>query len=690
MWTDVFVSYLDATGPSPMIDIALETARTVILLGLTVFLFIAGRDRFNRSRKGWNLILAGFLLLLFGSALDITDNFESLNPFLVIGDTQAQAFLEKAVGFLGGFICVAVGLVLWVPTVQRLSDEVSQRERSEEKLRDIQGHLEETVRRRTSELDSANTDLQREIAEHKRVRQELEEIKLRDELILEAAGEGIYGLDLEGRTTFANPAAAHMIGWTPEELLGQPQHDILHHSKPDGTRYPREECPIYAAFRDGQVHHVTDEVFWRKDGTSFPVEYVSTPIRKDGELVGAVVVFRDVTERRRAEAAKRESEARLTAIMENAPAEIYLKDAEGRYVLINRQYERLWGVTNEGVRGKLPEQIHDQSEFAEAARAHDLAVLESGEVIERENDVLMNDGPHTLHMIKFPIRDAAGRIAGLGAIATDVTKQKWAERAILASKEEADQANRTKAEFLANMSHELRTPLNAIIGYSEFIQAQKPGAEGHPRYAEFAGNILEAGRHLLDLINDILNLSKIEARGSELTEEEIEIPELLRAVERLLKQRAERQGIDLQIEWAEDLPHLWADRCKLKQVLINLVTNSIKFTELGGKVTLRAWFREPGGYVFQVTDTGIGIALADIPKALSQFGQVDNPLSREHEGTGLGLPLSKALVEMHGGSLDLQSKPGYGTTVTVRVPAERISDKTGATAPAGEIERAAG
>jgi len=142
--------------------------------------------------------------------------------------------------------------------------------------------------------------------ERKRAEEALEQLRRRNELILHAAGEGIYGLDLHGNTTFVNPAAARMIGWKAEELIGKPQHDILHHSKPDGTPYPKEECPIYAAFRDGAVHHVTDEVFWRKDGTSFPVGYISTPIRDErGKLVGAVVTFEDITERKRAEQALR-------------------------------------------------------------------------------------------------------------------------------------------------------------------------------------------------------------------------------------------------------------------------------------------------------------------------------------------------------------------------------------------------
>ena len=164
--------------------------------------------------------------------------------------------------------------------------------------------------------------------ERKRAEEALEQLRRQNELILHAAGEGIYGLDVHGNTTFVNPAAARMIGWKAEELIGKPQHDILHHSKSDGTPYPKEECPIYAAFRDGAVHHVTDEVFWRKDGTSFPVEYISTPIRNEpGKLVGAVVTFKDITERKRAEQALRHALDEVEQLKNRLQAEnIYLQE----------------------------------------------------------------------------------------------------------------------------------------------------------------------------------------------------------------------------------------------------------------------------------------------------------------------------------------------------------------------------
>ena len=427
-----------------------------------------------------------------------------------------------------------------------------------------------------------------DITEHKRARDALDRLKRQNELILRSAGEGIYGLDRQGRTTFVNPAASIMIGWKAKELIGKPQHDILHHTKPDGSPYPRDECPIYAALRDGSVHHITDEIFWRKDGSSFPVEYISTPIQERGEIVGAVVVFRDITERKRAEAALQESER------------------------------------------SLQQRVAD---------------------LEQAQRKLERQGEDLVHL---------------------------ADNLSLA-RDQAEAANRAKSEFLAAMSHELRTPLNAIIGFSEIMKDETLGPVGSVKYRDYAEDINESGQHLLGLINDVLDLSKVEAGVEELHEQDIEIHDLSRAVLTLVKERARRGGIMLKMDLADDLPMLRADERKLKQILVNLLSNAIKFTEAGGKVTLRAWCRADSDPVFQVTDTGIGIAPEDILKALSHFGQVDSDLNRQYEGTGLGLPLTKALVELHGGCLDLQSQIGVGTTATVRFPAERIVSE-GATA----------
>jgi signal transduction histidine kinase len=210
------------------------------------------------------------------------------------------------------------------------------------------------------------------------------------------------------------------------------------------------------------------------------------------------------------------------------------------------------------------------------------------------------------------------------------------------------------------------------MGFSEVLKDEMFGPIGNTTYGEYAKDIHGTGQLLLALINDILDLSKVESGMDELNEEGIVIPGVIHTVLQLVQQRAENHGLKIKLESPENLPLLYADKRKLKQILVNLLTNAIKFTATGGMATLTVRCSSDTGYIFQVADTGIGIAPEDIPKALSQFGQIDGDLNRKYQGTGLGLPLTKALIEMHGGTLDVQSQVGIGTTVTVHFPVTRI------------------
>jgi signal transduction histidine kinase len=222
------------------------------------------------------------------------------------------------------------------------------------------------------------------------------------------------------------------------------------------------------------------------------------------------------------------------------------------------------------------------------------------------------------------------------------------------------------------MSHELRTPLNGIIGFSDIILREAFGAIGQKRYLDYARDIHESGTHLLALINDILDVSKAEAGRIELLDGLVEIPDLFNSCVRLVRPRADEAKIDVVVMPVDHLPRLQADGLRLKQVLINLLSNAVKFTSSGGRVTLSGDINDNGDAVLRVEDTGVGMAPEDIPKALSPFGQLEQSLARRHAGTGLGLPLSKALVELHGGRLEITSKPGVGTTVSVILPRSRI------------------
>ncbi len=476
-----------------------------------------------------------------------------------------------------------------------------------------------------------------------------------------------------------------------------------------------------------------------RESTSVRWKYVLTATGAAGLIcvVVAALATHFSKEREGIEQALLESEARFRAIIDHAPANISLKDSRARYVLVNRRHSEQYGLANEMIRGKRAKDVFP-AECREIIENLDRSVLTDRRTVTAEYEWHGEDGVRTFHIVKFPIPDAAGGLAGIGSISTDITEQKRTEKALrdardtleqrvrertveletenterrraeqalrrseaalrerVADLEEAqrrlerqgmdlvrladdlrgahdraERANRAKSEFLANMSHELRTPLNAIIGFSEMIKDQTGGPVGNDRYREYAKDINDSGRHLLDLINDILDLSKIESGSEELHEEDIVIPEVIGTILTLVKGRAHDDRIEVELDAGDELPGLRADCRKFKQILVNLLSNAIKFTPEGGKVSLRIWCHEDSGYVFQVIDTGIGIRLEDIPKALAPFQQVDADLNRRFEGSGLGLPLTKALVELHGGVLDLQSQVDVGTSVTVRFPAER-------------------
>jgi signal transduction histidine kinase len=266
------------------------------------------------------------------------------------------------------------------------------------------------------------------------------------------------------------------------------------------------------------------------------------------------------------------------------------------------------------------------------------------------------------------------QVPGLGYVLSyvEISERLQNEAKLRQAMQEAHAANKAKSTFLANMSHELRTPLNAIIGFAEIIEGQLFGALGNERYLEYVRDIKDSGSHLLEVINDILDLSKIEAGRIELVEEEVSVERVLVSAERLVKDRAMKQGLALVRDCPPGLPRLRADSRFLRQILLNLLSNAIKFTDSGGEVRLSAAVSETGEMALTVRDSGIGMDPADLSVALSPFGQLDNAYSRRFEGTGLGLPLVKSMTEMHGGRLDIETAPGKGTRITILLPAERV------------------
>jgi PAS domain S-box-containing protein len=254
----------------------------------------------------------------------------------------------------------------------------------------------------------------------------------------------------------------------------------------------------------------------------------------------------------------------------------------------------------------------------------------------------------------------------------DISERKKMQDAQQAALEEHATASRAKSEFLANMSHELRTPLNAIIGFSEIIKTEVLGPVSNPKYVDYAGDIYASGSHLLEIINDILDIAKIESGETTLNEDPVDLGTVTKACIRLVQKRADDGKLTIVSEIAEGLPRFRGDERKIKQIFSNLLSNAVKFTPEGGVVRVRCEADRDGGLVFTVQDTGIGIAPEHLDKAMQNFGQVDGRLQRKYEGTGLGLPMVKALTTLHSAEFELKSELGVGTSAIIRIPASRV------------------
>ena len=372
--------------------------------------------------------------------------------------------------------------------------------------------------------------------------------------------------------------------------------------------------------------------------------------------------------------ALRHSHELLMRVIDAVPVLVSATDREGRYVFVNEFYARHIGRPVASIVGLTPAVVHDTPE-TRAAMERDrriVAGLDPAGSFE-EAIVLPNGESRVLLTTKALLRDAEERPSLVVTASLDISDRKEAELALVAAKEEAELASRSKTEFLANMSHELRTPLNAIIGFSQVMADEVLGPLGSARYAGYARDIASSAQHLLGIISDILDVSKLEAGRIELDQDEIEPTQMLRDVLHLVVERARSLEIAIDLDLAPDLPRLRADALKLKQVMLNLLTNAIKFSHPGGRVLVRGRV-DDNGIRLAVVDHGIGMDESEVETAITRFGQVASTWNRRHPGTGLGLPLAIGLVKLHGGKLTIDSEKGVGTTVTVWLPPSCMID----------------
>ena len=497
--------------------------------------------------------------------------------------------------------------------------------------------------------------------------------------LFENATDLIQSCSPDGKLIYVNRAWREALGYSAEEVPGLSIFDIIH---------PRSRPHCQEMFGRVMLGEQVDQIeamFVTKDGRTITVEGSSSCRFKDGKPVATRSIFRDITERKRAEHALKKSEQQLQAILDNSTAVIFLKDYWGRYILINSRFETLFHVSKEQVVGKTDFDFFPR-EMAAAYQANDRKVLEARTALESEEVAPHDDGPHTYLSIKFPICDPTGEPYAICGISTDITDRKRMEADLAEARDAALASARLKAEFLANMSHEIRTPINAVIGMTGLLIDTDLSAEQR----DYAETVRSSADALLMIINDILDFSKIEAGKLIFETMDFDLRGAVEGAVELLAEPAQSKGLELFSLVYSDVPtFLRGDPGRLRQVLTNLLSNAVKFTETGEvivRVSKESATSDSALLRFAVTDTGIGIAEDVRRRIFEAFAQADGSTTRKYGGTGLGLAISKQLVERMAGEIGVDSAPGRGSTFWFTARFGRQPQKTAQSAGKTQLE----
>jgi PAS domain S-box-containing protein len=479
----------------------------------------------------------------------------------------------------------------------------------------------------------------------------------------------------DGLLTFVNDAFCRFHGKSPKELIGT---NFFHTLSEEDAAIPLSY--INALPADAPVLSF-DHRLYSPDGREVWHQYrVRRLFQKKDDTREFQAVIQDITQRKQSEQALRGSEEKYRSLIDHIPDVVWTADSNRNLLYISGNAVKVLGYSAEELlqngRQLWMDRIHPE-DAPRVSQAYQ-KLFSSGEKFDVEYQIRRKDGQWIwLHDRARTTQPRQGTLCADG-IFLDVTQRRRADEVIQHAREAAESANLAKSQFLANMSHELRTPLNAIIGFSEIL-SDKTFGDLNARQLKYSNNILTSGRHLLQLINDILDLAKVEAGRVELMPSTFAVAKALSEAQTIVKTLANKKNISLEFQVASDLPSLFADEAKFKQVMYNLLSNAIKFTPEGGKVLVTAAIQNatPGDSIstgeslrVAVTDTGLGIKVNDQERVFKEFEQVDSSYGRQQQGTGLGLALTKRLVELHGGRIWVESEgvEGKGSTFTFLIP----------------------
>lgn len=521
------------------------------------------------------------------------------------------------------------------------------------------------------ELAHKNFELNQEVGERERLNQALHKAERENRAVIDSVSDIIFETNTDGDLIFLNRTWTKVTAFPVEQSLRRNLFDLLYPQDQDEQRrnmdlLVRGHKSAYRAFTRLRT----------ADGTFRSVELAVSMIRQDeNKNLRVVGTITDVEERRRAERALSEAEKKYRTIVENAAGGIYQVTPEGQFLSANKSMARILGY-------EMPEDIlreirnavtqiytdpKERRDFLAHVAQHQSNISCEVEVRRKNGSLIW------VYENVRPVYDDENHLIYFEGSMEDITQRKTAEIGLRQAMIQSDLANRAKSEFLANMSHELRTPLNSIIGFSEIIKNEVFGALGRPEYMDYARDIHESGKRLLTVINEILDVSRIEVGERKLNEGVVDVPKTIKACLDLLDTKITSGSLTVENGLSSGVPRLIGETHAVKQMFMNLLSNAVKFTPPKGRISLSQEIDTQGQLRISITDTGVGLSEDEVAKVMAPFAQLNAELSRENSGTGLGLTLVTSLMELHGGSLEMVSQKGIGTTATLVFPAKRVT-----------------